>query len=440
MQETFEYNISQQLDDFKLQPSPTVWQEVDAALHPKRKNRTIIWWWLGAVILAIGALGFWATFYSSTNTFKTITNNAVTFNSASPNTQTPAINKTKNIGNSKFSIDKEEVILFEKQQKALLQQPSISFTINNKDPNLSVEKITAAQLTTNTNHSTDNTDNVIVISEKIQSLSLNLDKKIDSNNNNIVIENNKDTDTSTIIKQLKKSSKSQRWFVTVGVGILKTSQTYRTSSLVFNNGVAVGSGAPGSPVLGGSTGNTPAIANAKTGFNLQFGIGYNTELSKHWTLQTGLQYRYLNNKQGLKADTTTGFTNSFIADNSHFITNKAHWLQVPITFAYNLQPKSKQKICLLVGGSVAYALSKQWLISNTNTGRFYYDASANNRWLLGVHGGLSYSFNERLHLAVLAEYTFTPIQSSYNTKSNHFLQYNLQISTPVNFLKKSSKK
>lgn len=437
MQETFEHNISQQLDDFKLQPSPIVWQEVDAALHPKRKRRIIIWWWLGAAILAIGALGFWATFYSSTNTFKTITNNAGISNSVSPNTQTPTIAETKNRGNDKFKIDKQEVITFEKQQKALFQKPSISLTINNENTNSSTNNKATTQLTTNTNRSSENTDNVMVTTEKVQPSTLDLDKKIDSNT--ITAENKHDTDTSRIIPLQKKSSKSSRWIVTVGGGILQTSQSYRTNGLAFSNSAAVGNGAPGTPITGGGISNTPAISNAETGFNLQLGLAYNTELGNNWALQTGLQYQYLTNKQGLKADTTTGFTNSFIADNNSFTTNKAHWLQVPITFAYNLRPNSKHQLNILMGSSLAYVVSQEWLISNTNTGRFYYNAAANNKWLLGIHGGLSYTLSKKLSLAAMASYTLTPIQSNVTDK-NHFVQYNLQLSTPIRFTNKSSSK
>jgi hypothetical protein len=197
--------------------------------------------------------------------------------------------------------------------------------------------------------------------------------------------------------------------------------------LAFNNST-IGSG-----VVTGAPNNTqPTITSPKTGFNIQFGIAYNTDLDKHWALQTGLQYIYLTNKQGIKADTTTGFANSFIADNNSFITNKTHWLQVPITLAYNLQPKSKHKLCLLLGGSIAYTLSEKWLISNTSTGRFYYDASANKKWLFGVHGGISYPVSQKLSLAATASYTLSPIQSKVADK-NHFIQYNLQVSTPIVF-------
>lgn len=437
MQETFEHNISRQLDDFKLQPSPTVWQEVNAALRPKQKKRMIIWWWLGAAILAISALGFWATYYSSPNIFKKDFNCYITNNPASPSTRT--IGEIKNRDEYQLNIDNHLVKHFNKRQKVIQVTPSISFTLNNQNTNLVIEEATTFNPNLNISYPYKTLDNVIVTTKILQLQKLDLNNKIDSADNIAALANTYNTDSNEIIKNQKKASAPSRWYITVGGGILQTSQAYKTNGLTFNNSAAVGSGATSPPVTGSGTNNAPAISNAKTGFNLQFGIAYNTELGKNWVLQTGLQYQYLANQQGLKADTTTGFANSFIADNNSFTTNKVHWLQVPITFTYNLQPKSKHKLCLLLGGSLAYTLSEKWLISNTSTGRLYYDATLNNRWLIGMHSGLSYALNERLNIAALAEYTLTPIQSNVTDK-HHFVQYNMQISTPLNFLKKSSSK
>lgn len=437
MQETFEHNISQQLDDFKLQPSPIVWQEVDAALHPERKRRFIFWWWLSAAIIGISAIGYWLIInQTSTITPNCLANNQMNINKAISSTKNTSPIETEKEIKKPLIIDKEVVIAIEKHQKALLGKPKITIPIYQQNTNTNNNRTAKKELITNSSIKTESADNVIVKSNENNvnnELITSIEKQSDSNTTSL--KSSQNIDTSKTITKAKKASKQSHWLVTVGGGILETKLTNNSKSLA-NTSSSVGNGG----FAGASNNTQPIITSPKTGFNVQVGLAYNTELGKHWQLLTGLQYQYLTNQHGVKADTTTGFTNSFIADNNNSITNKAHWLQLPITFAYNLQPNSKHQLNVLMGGSLAYVISEKWLISNANTGRFYYDVSVNNRWLFGVHGGLSYAFSQKLNLAAIASYTLSPIQSQVTDK-NHFVQYNLQLSTPISFSnKKKSKK
>ncbi|MDI9366037.1 MAG: porin family protein [Flavobacterium sp.] len=427
MQETFEHNISHQLDDFKLQPSPIVWQEVDAALHPKRRRRFVIWWWLSAGIIGISAIGYCLIInQTSTITPKQIAINQIDINQA--------VSATKNT--LPIEPKKEIVIKTEKHQKALLGKPKNTIPIYQQNANTNNNKTAKKALLVNNSIATENTDNVVV---KSDDSNLNnepitpFEKQSDSHVTST--KSNQNIDTSKTNKVHKKLSKQSHWRFTIGGGILETKLTNNSKSLA-NASASIGNGGFTSTP---NNNTQPTITSPKTGFTVQLGIAYHTELGKYWQLQTGLQYQYLTNQHGLKADTTTGFTNSFIADKNNLITNKAHWLQIPITFAYSLQPNSKHQLKVLIGGSLAYVISEQWLIGNTNSDRFYYDASLNNRWLFGVQGGLSYAFSQKLSLAAIASYTLSPIQSQVNDK-NHFVQYNLQISTPIRFTNKSSSK
>lgn len=439
MQETFEHNISQQLDDFKLQPSPIVWQEVDAALHPERKRRFIIWWWLSAAIIGISAIGYWLIInQTSTIASKEIANNQMTTNKAVSTTKNALLSETKKENKKPFTIEKEIVITTEKRQKAMLGKPNITIPIYQQTTNNYNNRTAKKELIVNNSLQAESTNNVIVNSDsKNVNNQPNTVFEKRSNSNVTITKSSQNTDTSKSNKVNKKLSKKSHWLVIIGGGILETTLTQKTNSTNISSSPSVGNGG----FTGASNNNTqPTITSPKTGFNVQLGLAYNTELNKHWQLQTGLQYQYLTNQHGLKADTTTGFTNSFIADNNHIITNKAHLLQMPITFAYNLQPSSKHQLHVLMGGSLAYVVSEKWLISNASTGRFYYNTSVNNRWLFGVHGGLSYTLTQKLNLAAIAAYTISPIQSQVDDK-NHFVQYNIQLSTPISFSnKKKSKK
>lgn len=441
MQETFEDSISKQLTGFKLQPSPTVWQEVDAALHPERKRRFIIWWWLGAATIIIGALGYyWFTDHQTTYAAKELVTKKNTLTTTTLITKSPSTNKTTNKVDTPFHIDKQAVIILEKQQKTLLGKQNKSLKTIGNNLNTTNNKTTTVQLSTNNNNSSETIDNVIVAIDTNKFVAADIEKKTDSSTTIIKPNNTLITDTIKPISKPKKITKNpSKWLLTVGAGTLETPLGPNFNKAVYSSSASVGSGGVTSGVNNPNQPSIPTITDAKTGYNLQLGIAYSTVLSKRWALQTGLQYRYLTNKHGLKADTAAGFTNSFIAYDNHFITNKAHWLQVPITFTHSLGTNPKQHFGLLIGASLAYTLSEKWLISNASTGRFYYDASANSRWLLGLHGGISYSFNQNITIAALAEYSLTPIQTNI-ANPNHFVQYNLQLSAPIHFSKKTSSK
>jgi uncharacterized membrane protein YczE len=65
MQEPFEKNIEQQLKSFTLQPNETVWQEVEQALHSKKK-RFLPFWFFG--IIGLFMLGIATKLFYTANT------------------------------------------------------------------------------------------------------------------------------------------------------------------------------------------------------------------------------------------------------------------------------------------------------------------------------------------------------------------------------------
>ncbi|HEY6978780.1 MAG TPA: hypothetical protein VH396_20925, partial [Chitinophagaceae bacterium] len=56
MQDGFEKDIQKRMQDFNLEPSPQVWNEIDTALSEKKRRRFILWWWLLPLMLAGGGV------------------------------------------------------------------------------------------------------------------------------------------------------------------------------------------------------------------------------------------------------------------------------------------------------------------------------------------------------------------------------------------------
>ena len=59
MQNDFEKNITQRMQEFSINPQPEIWQQVEAALPPEKKRRRIaLWWWLLPLAGLLGT-GLW---------------------------------------------------------------------------------------------------------------------------------------------------------------------------------------------------------------------------------------------------------------------------------------------------------------------------------------------------------------------------------------------
>ncbi len=93
MQGKFEKNIEQQLSDFSLEPSPQIWKDVEAALHPHRKNRGILWWWVPLMGLLMTGGVWWL--FSSVNEAKNNIPSTISQNKKAIKDNTVANNKQK---------------------------------------------------------------------------------------------------------------------------------------------------------------------------------------------------------------------------------------------------------------------------------------------------------------------------------------------------------
>src|SRR6478609_6876354 len=66
MQDGFEKEIQRRMQDFNLEPSQQVWNEIDTALSEKKRRRFIIWWWLLPLMLAgVSIIWFYHANYES---------------------------------------------------------------------------------------------------------------------------------------------------------------------------------------------------------------------------------------------------------------------------------------------------------------------------------------------------------------------------------------
>lgn len=438
MQETFEHNISQQLGNYKLQPSPTVWQAVDAALHPERKPKLLIWWWLPLLGLLVSGLGYWLfTNISNTKNHIILSTKSIISPLAKPTTDSLKVATiTINIEAEKQKMEHYPVIT---SKLKLLTVNKQQHTV------ISTNKITTNKIIVTNNNSTGNTRLVTKYNPTITTI-ITVDT-VTSNNepiepiaatnikDSIILARNSVTDTLSTAKiTTKQATKKHQWLIRVGGGLLNISQNNSSNGTASSNNTAVSLPGVGSGV-GAGTSNTSNILPAHTGFNFNIGIDYQTQLSKKWQLTTGLQYQYLQNKQSVGNDSAGIFSGG----KNSVKTNNAHFLHVPVSFTFITNQSARTQLGITIGGSLARAFSEQWLISNSSSNLLYYNSALNNKWLLGLHGGLSFYKPSFYKITVLTSYSVTPIYQTSQTKY-HFLLYSVQLSTPITFKHSSSTK
>ena len=449
MQEKFEENIEQQLSSFSLQPSPLVWQEVEAALHPKGKRRLLIWWWLPLLGLIVGGLWLMQTNEKNSSKKQETPGQEVkgqvgkerevggqalksqSLNEQVNKRQKIALQENKNPQN-KLKENHSTIITLSLSKQQKNQNNFTDFINNDRQTQTNkIDKEVAINIPINSSTEINITPKNIDVTAIITELKDTVNKTQDSSKAIVKIA----ADTALQKKVISKPIiKKQSWFLMFGGGFLNTPFNNTNYGALAASGALSSSSVPPNLVA-----NREALPQPTNCINLKIGLQYVTDLSKHWQLETGLQYVYLQNQLMLKNDTAVIFSNSYIAGNNFTLTNKAHLLQVSLTLGFSFNADSKNRFSILLGGSLSWAFSQQWLIADNTNKRLYYNPSLNNKLFLGVHGGMVFNQNNRFKIALVTDYSVTPIHK--NTADNyHFLQYSLQLSKPLNFKHKSSSK
>ncbi|OIR05424.1 hypothetical protein GALL_124750 [mine drainage metagenome] len=446
MQGKFENDIEQQLSNFSLEPSPQIWKDVEAALHPRQKRRGIFWWWVLPLGLLLAGGGWW--FYYSNNETKININSTTIQNKKEinddliddkkkqveniPSTVQPQKNKTDNAviktaGNNlivrsiKNSNSKDDILQNKKEIADEVQQNKTTTTFSKKEENNS-DKNKANPADSLTTIGQKNVDSIISTNEKHTTTK-------DKNDSAITTSSSKNNIPKT------EKNKNNHWLINFGGGSLHANQInlFPATAASYSN---VGSANPGGISNAGNQ-----ILEASTGFHFFGGIVYENNISKRWDFNTGLQYRYLQNKQSVGIDSTlTGGIIYFTAANNSVKTNYAHWLQVPVMLNYNLNPSAKNKFQLIFGGSLAWAFAEKWLVTDPNNfvHPYFYNTSINNHLFINLNAGIGYNYNNRFRISLLTEQSVSPIHKQ-STKKFYWQQLSLQINKPIQFTSRKNK-
>ena len=440
MQGIFEKNIEQKLNSFSIEPSAQIWAEVEKALHPPRKKRGLLWWWVplaGIIMFGIFVWKYNNKHWNETSVENTIANN--TQNKTAiihpQKDSTVAIQSAKEKTASNFN-----ALVIPKNKIQEQNKTSNNIWIDNK--NISEKKTTTID-------NAESKKNIIEESKAVVAAAQN-------NNATFIIDSTQKTATAFVkqdsvakqkdslennisFHQLKKiKAPTQQWYFVVDAGSLTINDFTLLPSIYapnYSNAVTAGGGS--------SQSSTLYTINSKTGFHFTTGVRYRKEMSTKWNFEVGLQHHYFQNKQatGIRVDSIAGSSNYYYkTGTTNEITNHAFAIEVPLSVNYVLNPKSKNKFYLQGGVSLDWLFAKKWLITDNQLNAYYYQPSLIKNFQMNASIGMGIHFANDIQFIVKVDQGISSFYT-FNNKTNYKQQISAQLLFPLHLSsKKKSKK
>ncbi len=469
MQGGFEKNIQQQMQDFNLEPSPLVWKEIDAALDSKKRRRFADWWWLLPGVAALLVIFFGLIHFSTKTDFKQEESN----HQSIQNTITKKDHHEEKQTNLHNDSRDEAAIA----QDANRRKERESQTIKNEAVNeLGASNSNQKNISRNDKAITKDehlpkftksepiaavTDGIIYYpggvprkkSEEYRSPVNTLSAHIDSS----YLENSKNTTSSlsthaSDIKIKTPVRKKQQWSLIAGGGTM----SLKESSLgIFGagSGPTYYYNAPGS--IGSGNGSNSGgvsqprpdsasyITAANGGYNFFAGIRYSRELSRSIEISSGVQYRFLSNKQkagsymySSQYYTLTGGALLYNAGTTVNITNNAHWLEIPALMTFTLNPASNTRFSLQAGGSYAWMFASDWVLPDTKLNKLYYNDSLLNKHIFNVNMGAAVKLKSNISFGLQYQRSVTKLTNQANIPKLVWQNWSLYSTLPLQLKKR----
>lgn len=440
MNKKFEEDVKLRANGFTIEPNGNVWQGIQQELDKRPKRRFAIWWWLVPVLGIISGIVFYS---GKENTKKQVaiieqqqatevTNIDSTIQSqqeklkpenivteTSKNNITPSSSNTFNIqskGNAKGTIvfeNKSFASITTKKQSANNSNPKIASKIDDAFPNDNsiITKQGKPSLENKWSIITDNiyTQNPTSSNNTITSISLKDTTKKSAETAKPL------TDTNLPI--ISKNKKKIQWGLQLSVGSNAVSNSNLFSSGDDNKSViafSAGSATSATPGTSSSQTNYAALPLPKVGSSFAIGVTANIPVSKIFTLQTGLLYKYKGNKTNVGADSLASDATYYTSGNQFTYQNNNHQLEIPVQLIATVNPKAKTKFSIVTGVQAGINISSNFLISNNSLQRYSTNQSQGNNLFAGIQTGLGLRFSNNINLQLVFSQTLTAIHNSSN--------------------------
>lgn len=490
----FEKQVQKQLEDFQLNPSASVWENVEDQIRKKKRRRVAFYILLPAALVLLGYLTNYFLFTVSKTELvqqpvpvkneKPLINEKM--NAASQTKEKPIItqpqeinktdglikkeipqnHKTNNVvKNDRPSVSKNLLIIEVKGRSAIKHDDDVSSQKESDDSPVINNNAPAKQdVVTVTDKPVTETDKKIVIDQnateetKTQKDIVIAEKDpVIAKTDSVKIETpggNKNEAIAT--KPVRPGGKTAKFKINWGID-LSAGLTSNHSS-IFSLDKSYAADVYSSP--GNSTGGGIPVINppssVSSGPAFKIGIAGEMQISERSRFSTGLQYAYISNriKTGAKQDTTiqvqaqsnNNFSSTirvngiYRGTQQNNYSNRYHFIQIPLWYHWQINKGEKLPIQWNVGVSVGYMFATNALVYNSGySGIYYRDKDAFTKTHFNLGTGLSFRIKSknRMEWVIGPELSFDMSPQMKNSNKQYLLYGG--IDTKLFFLKKKNK-
>lgn len=411
----FEQQVKEALSGFSIEPSPSVWEDVEEALHTRdKRKKVIIWWWLPLtafiILLSIQELNKGLELKYPISGYKKKYRETL----INPNT----INK-QNTLSPITQIKKEFIFKKVKSHEAggnAIHAFKAKKILQSDDVNKAQSEFTEAlPLLQHSLPGIVESDAIPVSKNTVYTINDSI-KLSDSLTNKAKTNFKKPSDTSAFIRP------KNQWLFSAGIGLLATNNTAFASPLSSGNNSSNGSiNLPTNPV----------ITNENNGFHVTAGAVLKHTINKRWSYTIGIKYNYQQAKQvaGAKVDSSVGTGHYYYKPgSSNSITNYAHSIKIPLTYNLCLNPNNTTKIVVSGGIDAEYIFLNKWLIPDDTNSFYFYNSSLMRNVQINLHSGLGVILKNNTEIFSLIEYPLTPL---YRFNGKEYFKQLISIDTKI---------
>ena len=439
----FDRNLQAKMQELQLEPSPAVWEGVEAQLHKRKRRRGIIWFFLLASFLTAGGI----TWYNQ-YTFSPIAINKTKNKDSHPSPTEGSNNPPQQKKINEDDLRKQDKHLSEPDKTDLnnntnsqhINIADLDSKISNErksNPDAAISQRDIDNLRANKNKSNRHPNAVsttkqveLVLIEKDikdgrvdtkktitaevgEKLSMEEDISNDPNaytrfslhnhsRDFIIPEPRRDVGDNNLVVQnslpkKKDENKKLSWNIDFGIG----ASSLQEGILQQYNAVANDYLAPTSVPAGlAAIQRRPSAVTAAPAFKI--GASLSRPLSKRTAVSVGLQYNYMSNKIeiGKAVDSAltlygqdqqrldVGAAYNGAGNNGEAFYNRYHLLQMPLEFAWNFD--RAERWSWNSGLTIGYLIGSDALLYNKQAGVYYRDDNALNKWQTGIHTSINY--------------------------------------------------
>ena len=454
MQNEFEKQVHQKMEELTIIPSDPVWKKVEQQLRKKKDRRRLLLW-LPPVVLFLGA-GFWFFMNDDLqqNTFNHSSEKNYRQKKKLAKPQQTIHNKTIVETTTKKQADKTKT-----HSEALHKNVSGTATISTfNEP--SIRKKTLAktkqnnqpQFVLNKNAAEQKMESVVKGERMDFASSINNRKKINEvDNASSILQQNTNSSLSNRSKIKALTTELKVVFIGADTALQTQAALKKSAASKWNYALLLNGGASGlsslfnrqqffgaapnfssGPPNGGSGAFYYGTSAVKNDWSLAVGIAATKQLSKRTSFSTGVHYQYYSNSilVGNKITQDTILANFAVSQyysgsgaTLQPYRNQYHFFSIPV--GVNLQLLKKIPLHLYAGLSLQYLIQTNALRFDYNSQSYFHNKKAFNSTQLFSGLGLHYSLFLKQQVLLFGpqlQYSFTRIEKG-SRSSPHLFSY-----------------